>query len=699
MESATRTTIRSHGRITWLILAAIVLVAIFPRVLAIGDAWIWIDEDLTWLVTDGMLEEGRPVMPSGTLYPRAPLYTSLVSASLWFGERVSDLSEWQAQITALRYPSVLFSLALIVVMFLFGRSLGGDVVGLLAALMVALSPWDVHYARMARMYELFALLFTLTVYLAYLGLMRGNRAARIGMLVVAPLAIASHQQAATMAIIFVVPFLFPRDRRPPVRWLLAGLAVCVVAFVGIGRLADYGFGQSAELKVESGRSDGGTCNIAGIVIDLNHARLLLLETFERKPIAAILAALGIVGIGGWSIRRTLKDGNVASAAFAGLVVVALLANQLVIAAVLALVSIKLGERTVSGGIRRGLEFGLLAGASIVLVLGAFAWAHGLAETGDRMVLRSFAALPVPWYKRLFQTYPLMFVVTFAGIAVYFLRSLRPGADHGRLFVAAAFAAPLIGQGIVYSPYFGFRYNFYLSPLMILIFLVSTVPIVRLLTDAITPRSRRLLVATTMMGVVLVLFGEAFRPLEAFAVHRRGPGYNRELFRHPDLTASYNYDFHKTSRYVIDHREPGDIVIARDPVNLYPYGLSSTHVVSSGYDGLSKNRAGEHVDWYLGIPYIGDVETLARVLNENADVTRWIVYTTSIGPDGPHTNLPHRVLDYLTALRESHPPVATGTDSTTLVLAIPAGEPVPDPDEPSATGEAQASTSDPLSSDR
>lgn len=678
----------TDARLGWLALVVILLVGLYLRTVDLEKQWIWIDEDLTWLATNGVLETGAPELPSGAAYDRAPLYTYIASGALWIARQTTDgeLSP-EASARALRVPSVVCSMLLILVVFFFGRALGGWGAGVTAALIIACSPWDVHYARMARMYELLVLLFTLTVFLSYRGLMEGDRRARVAMLATAVLAVMAHQQAAMLAVVFLVPFLFPRHARPRAGWLISGVIVTVVAFKYAGDVVGWfssGAGGGLDIIGRKDIESTFTIPVIGILVDLNHARFLLLESLRANVIVGVLGVLGVLSAGAWNVVRLAHEHKTLAAGSAVVFGLALLFNQYVIAAVAAVLTVKFAETTVSGGMRRGMDLGIAVVGALFFTLCAVGLSLGVDALTDRMVLRAFLAVPVPWYKKLFMAYPWMCAVVLAGIGVYYLRALRPGASQRILFVFAALAAPLIGQGVIYSPYFGHRYNFYLNPLMVLLFTMCVVPIVQFLTAAVAPRPRRIAVATTMVGVVLVIFCSAFQPVEAYNVHLRDPGYSRERFRHPDLNASYNYDFANTSAFVKTHRSEGDIVIVRDPVNLYPYMGRTDYVVSAKYDGFARDSEGNLVDYYIGIPYIGDADQLVRVLNAHTGVNRWIIYTMSGGPHGPDTNLPVDILDYLTALKRTHPPF-TGDDGTTVVLRIPAGEHAKSPSEISPAG--------------
>ena len=71
----------ANARLERIAFLLILAVAVWVRVPGLGRAGLWIDEDLTRLSVDGVLEEGVPRHPSGGVYLRAPFYTYAVAGS------------------------------------------------------------------------------------------------------------------------------------------------------------------------------------------------------------------------------------------------------------------------------------------------------------------------------------------------------------------------------------------------------------------------------------------------------------------------------------------------------------------------------------------------------------------------------------------------------------------------------------------
>jgi uncharacterized membrane protein len=127
-------------------LCAITAVGVLLRVWEIGDKGLWLDEAFSvWLGWQPL-----PAMIGWIVRidQHPPLYYALLHA--WM-KLAGDAP------TAIRMLSTLFGAATIPVIALLGRRLVSPAVGLLAALIVAISPFHVRFAQEARMYSLLML--------------------------------------------------------------------------------------------------------------------------------------------------------------------------------------------------------------------------------------------------------------------------------------------------------------------------------------------------------------------------------------------------------------------------------------------------------------------------------------------------------------------------------------------------------------
>jgi 4-amino-4-deoxy-L-arabinose transferase-like glycosyltransferase len=142
------------------ILIFITLAAAYLRLANLGVPSFWVDELDFVDAAKSMLRVGEPLLDSGYPYPRAPLQTYALMASF----KLFGVSEFSS-----RLPSAIFGILSIPLLFIIGRGLFNERVGLLSALFLAVSPFAIGWSRGCRMYALFQLLFLAGVYFFYRG--------------------------------------------------------------------------------------------------------------------------------------------------------------------------------------------------------------------------------------------------------------------------------------------------------------------------------------------------------------------------------------------------------------------------------------------------------------------------------------------------------------------------------------------------
>ena len=144
-------------------LLVILLLAFALRVHRLDGQSLWYDETVTaHVASQGISELTR--WTADDIQP--PLYYYVVAG--W--SRLAGRGEW-----ALRFPSVCFSLLTVALMWslarrLFGAGHAGQIAGLVAALLAAISPLYVYFAQEARMYAQLTFLCALAGY----ALLRAN---------------------------------------------------------------------------------------------------------------------------------------------------------------------------------------------------------------------------------------------------------------------------------------------------------------------------------------------------------------------------------------------------------------------------------------------------------------------------------------------------------------------------------------------
>ncbi len=149
---------------TLLVLGAIVIVAAALRLWHLGGRPLWFDETWSVLIARQPLEDIPGLVWRHDTIP--PLY--YLALNLWIGL----FGEGEV---AVRLPSVLASLAVVGGTFFLGRRVAGPHVGLLAAALLALSPFQVTAAQEARTYPFITLFGLAAGYGLWRALEQGRR--------------------------------------------------------------------------------------------------------------------------------------------------------------------------------------------------------------------------------------------------------------------------------------------------------------------------------------------------------------------------------------------------------------------------------------------------------------------------------------------------------------------------------------------
>jgi len=147
---------RLFQRAAPLVLLAIVVLGGILRFYAIGSKGLWLDESFSaWL---GRQPVGEMLAWLLRIDQHPPLYYTLLHFWMLLGDNATHVRTLSALLGTLTVP----------VIYLLGRRLADDEAGLLAALILAVSPFHVRFAQETRMYTL----LTLNVALALVALAR-----------------------------------------------------------------------------------------------------------------------------------------------------------------------------------------------------------------------------------------------------------------------------------------------------------------------------------------------------------------------------------------------------------------------------------------------------------------------------------------------------------------------------------------------
>ncbi|MHB8054326.1 MAG: ArnT family glycosyltransferase, partial [Candidatus Aminicenantales bacterium] len=190
----------------------------------LGALSLWMDEGFHYLAAQGILKFGYPLYPSGHIYWKAILYAYILAAGAFvFGLKA----------VTLRVISVLCTAGLIALAYHVGRRFFSRTIGVLAAVLLAFSVWELEYARVALYFAPLQLCYLLGLYFFFRGYVEEEKRFKIPAVLLFVLAPIVHQLG--MGLIFAYPalFLMRGARRFFRRDVLAGLTITVLFYFAI----------------------------------------------------------------------------------------------------------------------------------------------------------------------------------------------------------------------------------------------------------------------------------------------------------------------------------------------------------------------------------------------------------------------------------------------------------------------------------
>jgi hypothetical protein len=244
----------------WL-LAGIVLAGAVVRFWGLGSVGLHGDEKTMALPVMSLINEGRPLMPSGMFYPRAVGQLYLMAASVMaFGQ-----SEW-----AMRLPSALCGVLLILLAYKAGGRFLTPAWNLALAAAVAFLPNFIEDSQTARMY-----VFLVACVTGYMALVFAwERTGRSGYLVAAVITLLVGLQFHTLAIFAAFLVFLPGLVQGDPRKFWAGAVAFVAIAVGfelINHLITLAYPQA----VDSDGDPVGNGPHAAVVPHVKHLWLIL----------------------------------------------------------------------------------------------------------------------------------------------------------------------------------------------------------------------------------------------------------------------------------------------------------------------------------------------------------------------------------------------------------------------------------------
>ena len=172
---------------TWLLM--IILLATVLRLFHLGRQSLWLDEAWSFTIAAVPLKVGLENMLTTGVY--VPLYFLLLRPLNLIGQ-----SE-----TILRFPSVVFAVLSIPMMYQVGRLCLGRPAGLLSAFFLALNPFHLWYSQEARMYTMVVFFVLGSIYFFLRAIRENTWKSWASLVIFSALAYGTHYFALQIALV------------------------------------------------------------------------------------------------------------------------------------------------------------------------------------------------------------------------------------------------------------------------------------------------------------------------------------------------------------------------------------------------------------------------------------------------------------------------------------------------------------------
>jgi len=625
------------------ILVGIILAAVAIRLIGLNGLSLAGDEGTTALAALALLDGWPPKLSGGLIYLRGLPFTFLEAAVL----ALAGVSEG-----ALRLVPALAAGPRVAAAWWMARPLLGPSLAIAAAGLLAITPLDVEYSRIARMYSLFAALDLLFI----AGLVHTVVGARhriittlfgIG-------SVLTHDLAITHApVAFVAACGRGLTRQVRICLVTAGGAVLAV-YLAIRPI--HLFTYSTGTRIASTSS-------APLSPLAEHA-VAISNTID-VPGAAILAALGAVAVlalticGLHRLKNNLSRLAAAAAGLAWVTASPLLGGSLLLGA-LVLEGVPLTEVPSRAGslLMAGLAATMAWGGAVIV-------ANGGSGLEIHLAGRLLLGFPAPNWFDLAEATPLLFALALLGVVMAVDRGARAKQPGAWLAVLAAAVGPMLLTGFL-ARREALRFHLHtIAPLIVLALLGANLLAVRLL------RSNRLALVAAIMLVAVSL-----RPDQSLRVILREAGPLQEFFTEMKVAP----DHRGAGTFVRAHAAQDEWIVAEDILHQKFY-IGRVDVWLRRFDDAAgflraNPDGGLPRDIYTGSRHVGDLEALNALAATEEQQVIWLVTSGEVEVS-PHS---YRTLKTDATLRAWQPLAwFVGTDGLTRVYRLVDGRPVAPPE--------------------
>jgi len=630
----------------WLGAIILTLVSSPPRIAQLSNLSFHGDEETTALAARALAETGTAQMPSGMEYRRALPFT-------WLNATIAERMGLDEE-ASYRLGSAAIGSLTPAALFLVGATLIGGAPAFVAGSLLAVSEWHVVFSRLARMYAPLMFFYLLTaVWLWQWATTGRGRFLALGSVAFA-LTISLHSLG-----IFVIQFA------------LLPLAIAGTAAVSAPRL--IGFAAIASgLAIAYDRLFVQPPYVSwpGLARGGEFAPQDLppvLPTVASMPIVAALAAVALA-FAGYLFLRAQRDEEPPEVPFAlcaaiGAAVAGILLGQLAAAGAMILVALLLdrpGLLRLAAQKRRWV-YGLMAVGAV--------WAVAMVATrGTVAGLRATLYFPYPYAVSLLQQQPIV-VGLAAGTTIWAILTRSPATPTRA--IALSVILPILAIGAV-QRWGAFRYFIHFYPFILLLAASGLTGSVSWVLSQLNQNGARLRHAT--MGVTLLLVVSGALGQHGLPQTIRVVTLEHGVPVNPRLHGrSFRSDHARPGRYVRDHLEDDDIVIAVDALEQAWYVGRVDYWLRGESDARTylytePDEPDVFREIYVSAALLWTEEQFTRIVDENPDRTIWLTTSGEIA-ENDELALPSELRAVIDRVAREGEEVLVGRDGVTRVYCL------------------------------
>jgi hypothetical protein len=550
----------SRKYIVSFVLTAFVIIAWWLRIRKAGQYSLYaFDDGIHATLAKAVLEHGFPILPSGHLHFRGFLYDYALAFSCYlFG-----CNEF-----ALRLPGIIAGTLIILCTYFLGKEIFARRVGLLAALVLTFSTWQIEMSRYVRFYSQFQFFFILSVYAFYQGFYKEKTIYKYIAFVCFYLALFSHCLAIYLILLFGI-LIVTNSRKGFLN--RQNMSFFVLSVAGFLFWFYYLIPRIFTVVSEPTASSGYLHPALPLFADSIKNNTLL---FSIAVFCFVLLAIFLLPGELWKKHKSIFF------AYCGICALVLL-QQINLALIAACLYLFLARKSpvVRTDLLRSIFIMITLGTLAWGAFGIFCWTKINGLTFFMRIYETAKALFIFSYPQLifiylfFKALPLMSLVVLAAVLYAARDSFLHKDKIGYTYTWLFFILVCLGMASLQDAHNEPRYVYHLFPIFVILYGFGIFS----LSDALYGRFFNNKMRFLKIVLPLLLFAvtvEHANPLEAYHISQRKYGEKVNPMFAPSTKVVMMPDYKSAGEYVRARRAPDDIVILfgfAKPIFLYYIG--------------------------------------------------------------------------------------------------------------------------------